>query len=552
MKYFKKILFKFKQKSKTRQFRRYVRVLTRLILIAILVWLFLFVFYAFLVEFEKFLRKQIKSLFSDSEIKIPETFSIDRNDVDFKDPKYIDRKSLEFFERIQRITYEVNCQSLIEWDEFEVRKAKRILFKLKNLNNEHLTKINDVQKLGLIPTLPNENYVFDKSMCKLFRELRGYDSYKITSFEKTFPIAFTILTYDNVEQFERLLRAIYRPQNVYCIHIDSKSPPLFHEAVKSIVQCFNNVFVSTKLERVVYAGFSRLKADINCMHDLISPNYEHAYLREKNITSDWKYLLNMASSEFPLRTNYELARILQMFNGANDIEVITNMPMVRIQYSWKPKRKPNTTYEYMVRTKRLKAPIPHNYTIVKGLAYCSFSRKFIEYVLSNTYARNLLKWSEDTYSPDEWYWATLNYNTQFNPPGGFKDPKRTAIPTKARYIGWKNSYKCMGELRHNLCVFSIEDLPELVTRNEFFLNKFLLQYDPISYQCMEEWLNSKISLYQTVNIINYCRLLFVVPYSINPTCARLLDKQVQALRSKTTSKKPNLTTTKFKAKKDKI
>lgn len=58
-----------------------------------------------------------------------------------------------------------------------------------------------------------------------------------------------------------------------------------------------------------------------------------------------------------------------------------------------------------------------------------------------------------------------------------------------------------------------------------FLNKFLIQYDPIAYQCMEEWINTKVSLYQTVNIINYCRLLFVLPYSINPSCARLVENK---------------------------
>lgn len=182
-----------------------------------------------------------------------------------------------------------------------------------------------------------------------------------------------------------------------------KSPEIFHESVKSIVSCFNNVFITTKLERIVYAGFNRLKADINCMTDLIKPNFEHANLKGKNFTLEWKYLLNMASTEFPLRTNYELARILHMFNGANDIEVITNFQQDRVRYSWKVKRKPNSTQEYMVRTKRLKSDIPHNYTIVKGLAYCSFSRKFVEYTLTNVYAKNLLKWSEDTYSPDEWY-----------------------------------------------------------------------------------------------------------------------------------------------------
>jgi hypothetical protein len=103
------------------------------------------------------------------------------------------------------------------------------------------------------------------------------------------------------------------------------------------------------------------------------------------------------------------------------------------------------------------------------------------------------------------------------------DPKRLQVPSKARFIGWKNSYKCMGQLRHNICVFSLEDLPELVTRNEFFANKFLLSFDPISYQCMEEWVSNKVSTNQVINIIHYCRLIFVMPYSVNPSCARLLN-----------------------------
>lgn len=80
-------------------------------------------------------------------------------------------------------------------------------------------------------------------------------------------------------------------------------------------------------------------------------------------------------------------------------------------------------------------------------------------------------------------------------------------------------------------MFAIEDLPELVTRNEFFLNKFLLEYDPIAYQCMEEWLFSRSVSYQVVNIIYYCRLLFVIPYSINPSCARLIENKNYKLKN---------------------
>jgi len=88
------------------------------------------------------------------------------------------------------------------------------------------------------------------------------DEYQLTPVRATdveLPIAFTILLHLNAEQFERLLRAIYRPQNIYCVHVDTKSPKSFQSAVKAIVNCFHNVFLASRLHHVVYAGPSRLQ-----------------------------------------------------------------------------------------------------------------------------------------------------------------------------------------------------------------------------------------------------------------------------------------------------
>jgi len=519
--------------TKRRQFKLYVKLLLKLVLIAIVLWLIIFNIYALTYKFNSNNNKnqikneennQIEQL-AQSAHKKDEASSNNAKKDAMVPAKIIDSKTLEFFKQIQRPKYEINCQRLIEWDESESQKTKRLLYKLRSADHESINSNNNVLDdfSKKIPLLDDSNFIFDKSKCSLFKELRGYDSHAVHDFELKFPLAFVILTYNNVEQFERLLRTIYRPQNVYCIHIDSKSPKEVHQAIKSIVDCFDNVFIATKLERIVYASFSRLMADINCMNDLTRVKQDHPNLVDKKFRTDWKYLLNMASTEFPLRTNYEMTRILNMFNGANDIEVIRNIPKNRVSNVWKIKRNPNTSVDYMVMTKSVKTAVPHNYTIVKGIAYCSFSRKFVDYVLTNVYAKNLLNWAKDTYSPDEWYWSTLQYNTQFNPPGGFRDDRFTTIPTRSRFIGWKPSYNCKGEFRHNICVFSIGDLPELVTRNEFFLNKFLLEYDPISYQCFEEWLNNKVSVHQTVNIVNYCRLIFVLPYSVHSSCSNLID-----------------------------
>ena len=51
-------------------------------------------------------------------------------------------------------------------------------------------------------------------------------------------------------QVERLLRAIYMPQNVYCIHIDSKSPDNVQHSAAAIANCFDNVFIASRQESV--------------------------------------------------------------------------------------------------------------------------------------------------------------------------------------------------------------------------------------------------------------------------------------------------------------
>jgi len=65
---------------------------------------------------------------------------------------------------------------------------------------------------------------------------------------------------------------------------------------------------------------------------------------------------------------------------------------------------------------------PHEIDIVRGSAYGIFSRKFVEFVVNDRRAKDLLEWSQNTYSPDEHYWATLHhtfYNPHLHTPGGY-------------------------------------------------------------------------------------------------------------------------------------
>lgn len=252
------------------------------------------------------------------------------------------------------------------------------------------------------------------SDCYNFKQIMGYVTKPLSSAEADFPIAYNILIHRDVEQIERLLRIIYRPQNSYCFHVDAKAPTEFLNVMHAIANCFDNVFIASRLEKIVYAGYSRLQADINCMKDHLSRG------------TKWKYLLNLAGQAFPLKTNAELVQILKIYNGANDIEGIFGPRVHRSRFENEFVEIENRRLE---KTGKKNPPPPHDIDIVRGSAYGVFSRDFVNYIVNDQKAIDLLEWSKTTYSPDEHYWATLHHtytNPHLHPPGGYSG---NATPT---------------------------------------------------------------------------------------------------------------------------
>lgn len=105
----------------------------------------------------------------------------------------------------------------------------------------------------------------------------------------------------------------------------------------------------------------------------------------------------MASSEFPLRTNTELTRILNMYNGSNEVEILLDFDRSRIESRWVE----SIEADSITSTDEKYTEPPHGYTIAKGYAYCALNRSFVEYATRDQRALDLLKWTENTYSPDE-------------------------------------------------------------------------------------------------------------------------------------------------------
>ena len=183
----------------------------------------------------------------------------------------------------------VHCSALIQGDVNELLKAKKYMNENPRNNWRTPRQIVNVTK-----------------DCNSYKKNRRYVLDYLTEEERNFPIAYSIMMYKDIEQVERLLRAIYRPQNYYCIHVDKKTAAKIHEAMNSIASCFSNVFVLSNPVNVNWGGYSVLEPCIKCLQELS---------KYKN----WKYFINLSGQEFPIRTNYELVRILKVYNGTNDI-----------------------------------------------------------------------------------------------------------------------------------------------------------------------------------------------------------------------------------------
>ena len=193
---------------------------------------------------------------------------------------------------VPRIRYSgfATCSKLLEGDTAELAKAEKA-----QTGNQKVPITEEAYSLML------EN-------CESFKENRGYIQVPLTREEEKYPLAFSIAMYRDIEQAERLLRAVYQPQNFYCIHIDRKSPLRLHMTMYKLAGCFHNVFIASHLDTVKWGDVSVLLPAMNCMRDMVK------YHRGK-----WKYFINLTGQEMPLRTNWELVQIAKIFNGSNDI-----------------------------------------------------------------------------------------------------------------------------------------------------------------------------------------------------------------------------------------
>ncbi|XP_059382129.1 beta-1,3-galactosyl-O-glycosyl-glycoprotein beta-1,6-N-acetylglucosaminyltransferase 4-like isoform X3 [Carassius carassius] len=327
--------------------------------------------------------------------------------------------------------YGINCTAIYEMEPVEVGKTLVILKEKSYVGQTDRTIVNAT---------------YD---CDWFVSW-GYDVIQGTEFEREFPLAYSLVVHQDAALVERLLRAVYMPHNIYCIHYDLKSSDDFILAMKGLARCIPNVFIASKLERVQYAGFSRLKADLNCLSDLLDSEVK------------WKYVINLCGQDFPLRTNAELVSDLKELKGKNMVES-----------KWPEGKTDRWTYQHLLKDSNSEY-----------------------YEFPSPLASDFLAWSEDTYSPDEHFWATMIRVSGVPGEVPSSDPEISELVSKTRLVKWSYLEEilyppCTGVSIRAVCIYGAAELRWLLNYGHWFANKVDPKVDPFLLECLEEMLSEK-------------------------------------------------------------
>ena len=379
--------------------------------------------------------------------------------------------------RTLRLTYtapmiNASCTKLFAGDSSEVRRVR-------SLEDAWTNSVSDVEFLEniaicqeIVPSFLNNFYTSEK--------------------EKRFPLGYVlVVSYkeNSIQQYIRLLRFMYRPQNVYCLHIDKKSPKIWTKYITAFASCFPNIIIARDPVDVVYASGKILSAHLNCLKELILSK------------QPWKYAIDLHGTELPLATNRDIVEALMPLNGLNAIVQGSSKQDV-LQHNPESINAHKMTYKAvlvegkgMKLSKEVLGQTPYNMTLYKSAdsPNSALSRDFVQFILIDQRAIALAQYLQDVLSAVEFYFNTLN--SLEDAPGGKKDHEKikTRIPTISRR-NWKETTSCHEQyFVHNICIVSVGDLKWLkqLSHKVFFVNKYLITYDHVVMDCMEEYLLQK-------------------------------------------------------------
>ena len=331
------------------------------------------------------------------------------------------------------------------------------------------------------------------SNCDYVREIFSPDNFYNSDAEIKFPLAYAIAFHNSPQQIVRLLKVIYRPQNIYCLHPDGKADRKLIEGFRSLSLCLDNVFVPQKLVKVYYAHFSMVEAQLLCFKEL-STIYK---------LWGWKYALIMCGKELPVSSNRRIVDSLINMNGTSVLNVHEGLPAhFKERFGWHYKADPATGKLIQVGPRKEKLEVK----IFKSTNYIAASSSFVDFLLKDKKVQHIRQFMSTAMMPDEEFYATA-YMLPEAPKGHCASNCEQVSVIKAIFKSDMPKGVCAGKLVHFSCILSILDLPVLTkyskSKTTYFFNKYDMDYDHVVMDCMEESIVKQNKWEFTMDCINH-------------------------------------------------
>lgn len=229
-------------------------------------------------------------------------------------------------------------------------------------------------------------------------------------------LAYAILAHHKPRQLAWLFEAIYRPTDVFAIHVDAGAAPELHERAAALAHGRPNVHL-LRSRPITWGGWSLAAINLDAIRTLLE------------LDSGWGFFANLSGQDYPLQDPDAVRAELAQAPDANHLDArrIDSFPPEHQKHVRRRLRWRRFEFGGGVVTTPIPVVRPRDLRIEwKGSGWFTLSRNFCAWLADAPLTRTCIAALRHTYIPDETLLQTIAMNSPFAPTVTH-DAKREAI-----------------------------------------------------------------------------------------------------------------------------
>lgn len=210
-------------------------------------------------------------------------------------------------------------------------------------------------------------------------------------------IAYCVLVHRYPEQFKRMFRAIYAPDNCYVVHVDKSSGPALLAEVRTFLEPYRRVDL-LEPRRALWGGYSLVEVELRGMARLLE------------MDPGWTHFINLSGQDFPLKSQAYIRDFLAANPGRQFIE-FADQAEVRPDTMDRVSQYAIEAAGRMFRTGLARNYLPAAKPYI-GTQWKAVTRAFCDFVCRDKQADRFKSFYKRTFIPDEGFFQSVMLNTR--------------------------------------------------------------------------------------------------------------------------------------------